>query len=155
MMKDEDINIPVSEDQLWENLKISNDFMFAKVMRNKELCKGILERLMEIRIDIEYSEEQKVIDIAKDSKSVRLDVYLSDDKGTVYNVEIQTASNKNLSKRTRYYQGMIDLNAIEKVLITVSYRRVLLFLSVHLMYLEKGYVNIPLRIYAGKIWNWF
>lgn len=30
------------------------------------------------------------------------------------NVEIQTTSSKNLPKRTRYYQGMIDLNAIEK-----------------------------------------
>lgn len=109
------IKITIPKEQLWENLKISNDFIFAKVMRNPELCKGILERLLDIQIDhIEYPEEQKVIDIAKDSKSVRLDVYLKDEKGTVYNVEIQTTSNKNLPKRTRYYQGMIDLNAIEK-----------------------------------------
>lgn len=109
------IKLVIPEDQLWENLKISNDFMFAKVMRNPELCKGMLERLLGITIDhIEYPEEQKVIDIAKDSKSVRLDVYLKDGKGTVYNVEIQTSSNRNLPKRTRYYSGMIDLNAIEK-----------------------------------------
>ena len=109
------INITISEDELWENLKISNDFIFAKVMRNPELCKGLLERLLDISIDhIEYPEEQKTIDIAKDSKSIRLDVYLKDGKGTVYNVEIQTTSNKNLPKRTRYYAGMIDLNAIEK-----------------------------------------
>ena len=38
------IKITIPEDQLWENLKISNDFIFAKVMRNPELCKGILER---------------------------------------------------------------------------------------------------------------
>jgi len=109
------IKLVIPEDQLWENLKISNDFMFAKVMRNPELCKGMLERLLGITIDhIEYPKEQKVIDIAKDSKSVRLDVYLKDGKGTVYNVEIQTSSNRNLPKRTRYYSGMIDLNAIEK-----------------------------------------
>lgn len=109
------INITIPEDELWENLKISNDFIFAKVMRNPELCKGLLERLLGITIEhIEYPEEQKTIDIAKDSKSVRLDVYIMDGKGTVYNVEIQTTSNKNLPKRTRYYTGMIDLNAIEK-----------------------------------------
>ena len=69
------IKITIPEEQLWENLKISNDFMFAKVMRNPELCKGMLERLLDIQIDhIEYPEEQKVIDISKDSKSVRLDV---------------------------------------------------------------------------------
>ena len=105
----------IPEEQRWENLKISNDFMFSKVMRNPELCKGMLERLLDISIDhIEYPEEQKVIDIAKDSKSVRLDVYLKDDKGNVYNVEIQTTNSYNLPKRTRFYQGMIDLNAIEK-----------------------------------------
>ncbi len=109
------IHITIPEDEHWENLKISNDFIFAKVMRNPELCKGLLERLLDIKIDhIEYPEEQKAIDIAKDSKSVRLDVYLKDGNGTVYNVEIQTTSNKNLPKRTRYYAGMIDLNEIEK-----------------------------------------
>lgn len=106
-------NIP--KDQVWENLKISNDFIFAKVMRNPELCKGMLERLLDIYIDhIEYPEEQKVIDISKDSKSVRLDVYLKDGKGTVYDVEIQAASSRNLPRRARFYQGMIDLNVIEK-----------------------------------------
>ena len=109
------IETTIPEEQLWENLKISNDFMFAKVMRNPELCKGMLERLLDIRIDhIEYPEEQKVIDIARDSKSIRLDVYLSDEKGTIYSVEIQASRNKNLPRRTRYYSGMIDLNAIEK-----------------------------------------
>lgn len=113
MNQTDDISIP--EEQRWENLKISNDFMFAKVMRNPELCKGMIERLLDITIDhIEYPEEQKTIDIAKDSKSVRLDVYLHDEKNTVYNLEIQTTSNRNLPKRTRFYQGMIDLNAIEK-----------------------------------------
>ena len=114
-LKKSTIKITIPEEQLWENLKISNDFMFAKVMRNPELCKGLLERFLDIQIDhIEYPEEQKAIDISKDSKSVRLDVYLKDEKGTVYNIEIQTTNGKNLPKRTRYYSGMIDLNAIEK-----------------------------------------
>lgn len=52
--------------------------------------------------------------IAKDSKIVRLDVYIRAEKNMVYNVEIQTSSNRDLPKRTRYYSGMIDLNAIEK-----------------------------------------
>ncbi len=83
------INIPIPKEQLWENLKISNDFIFAKVMRNPELCKKMLERLLGISIGrIEYLEEQKVIDISRDSKSIRLDVYLKDGEGTVYNVEI-------------------------------------------------------------------
>lgn len=99
----------------WDELTFSNDFIFAKVMLNPELCKGVLERLLSIRIDhIDYPEEQKTIDIAKDSKSVRLDVYVADEKGTVYNVEMQTTDTRNLPKRSRYYQSMIDLNSLEK-----------------------------------------
>ena len=41
-------------------------------------------------------------------------MYVADDVGTVYDVEIQTESKKSLPKRTRYYQGMIDLHILEK-----------------------------------------
>lgn len=35
-------------------------------------------------------------------------------KGTVYNIEMQTTNPGNIPRRARYYQGMIDLNLIEK-----------------------------------------
>lgn len=61
----------------WEELEIKDDFMFAKVMRDKRLCKMLLERLLQTQVkDIVYAEEQKVIDIEKDAKSIRLDVYI-------------------------------------------------------------------------------
>jgi predicted transposase/invertase (TIGR01784 family) len=63
---------------------------------------------------VEYPEEQKVIDITKDAKSVRLDVYVKDAKKTIYNIEMQTGNRDDLPKRSRYYQGMIDLELIEK-----------------------------------------
>lgn len=47
-------------------------------------------------------------------KAVRLDIYVEDRKGTVYNIEMQVAAKRNLPKRSRYYQGMIDLNSIER-----------------------------------------
>ncbi len=51
-----------------------------------------------------------------DAKSVRLDVYVWDGKGTVYDIEMQVANAKELPKRTRYYhyQSMIDLQMIDK-----------------------------------------
>ena len=30
--------------ELWENLTLSNDFMFSKVMRDKEICRETLVR---------------------------------------------------------------------------------------------------------------
>lgn len=41
-------------------------------------------------------------------------MYLEDDEDTVYNIEMQATKNRNLPKRSRYYQGMIDLNLIER-----------------------------------------
>ena len=59
----------------WEELGISNDFLFGKVMQNPELCKELLQRILpDLKIDhIEYPELQKNIDVDRDARSVRLD----------------------------------------------------------------------------------
>lgn len=100
--------------KIWEELEIKDDYIFAKVMRDKEICKAVLEKLLHIKIkDLEYVEEQKTIDISYDAKSVRLDVYV-EDSDRVFDIEMQTTNQKELAKRSRYYQGMLDLNTIEK-----------------------------------------
>ena len=100
--------------ELWEGLTLSNDFMFSKVMRDKEICRETLEILLDKKIgEITYIDNQKTIDINYDAKSVRLDVYV-EDENRIYNIEMQVVNKKDLAKRSRYYQGMIDLNAIEK-----------------------------------------
>lgn len=100
----------------WEELGISNDFLFGKIMQDPELCKELLQRILpDLEIDhIEYPESQKAIRADVDAKSVRLDVYVRDGKGTVYDIEMQVVDTKELSKRTRYYQSMIDLQMIDK-----------------------------------------
>ena len=70
--------------------------------------------ILDIKIDhIEYLESQKTIDLKVDAKSVRLDIFVDDGK-TVYNCEMQTSFFKNIPKRSRYYQGFIDMDLIEK-----------------------------------------
>ena len=74
-----------------------------------------METILNIKIsDIKYPKTQQTIDITADAKSVRLDVYVKDEQNTVYNIEMQVTLNKNLPKRSRYYQGMIDLSILEK-----------------------------------------
>ena len=102
-------------EKAFEELQIQDDFMFSVIMRNPKFCKPFLERILEIKISrIEYPRSQEMIDISAEAKSVRLDIYVEDGNETVYNIEMQTTKNRNLSKRTRYYQGMIDLNILEK-----------------------------------------
>ncbi len=101
----------------WEELTIQDNFLFQKVMQNKRICKHLIEKILKIKIkDITYPDNEKTIDIRLDSKSVRLDVYVEDEKGTVYDIEMQCTSGTDgeLAKRTRYYQGMIDMDLLGK-----------------------------------------
>ena len=98
-----------------EKLTITDDFMFGAVMRNPQYCKPLLELVLGVKIrEIRYPELQKALNERYASKSIRLDVYVEDESGTVYNVEIQTTDQKNLPRRMRYYQGIIDLHILER-----------------------------------------
>ena len=99
----------------FEKLQIKDDFMFSVIMRNPRFCKPFLERILNIKISrIEYPKSQETIDISADAKSVRLDIYVEDGKETVYNIEMQTTENRNLPKRTRYYQGDEAVQSVRK-----------------------------------------
>ncbi|MDE6621528.1 MAG: Rpn family recombination-promoting nuclease/putative transposase [Lachnospiraceae bacterium] len=100
----------------YSELKFTNNFVFCKVLENNlDLCRELLELILDVKIkEVALSDKEKVLDITPDGKSVRLDIYVEDDAGTVYNIEMQVAVKQNLPKRSRYYQGMIDLNSIEK-----------------------------------------
>ena len=56
----------------------------------------------------------------RESKESGSDVYLDDDLDTVYDIEMQTEMKSNLPKRSRYYQGMIDLNIGKRVMIMTA-----------------------------------
>lgn len=97
-----------------EELTFTDDFMFGRVMQNPEICKGLLERLLEIKIDkIEYPTLQKTISPHYKSKGIRLDVYVQD-SNRVFDIEIQNVLDENLPKRTRYYQSMMDIDLLLK-----------------------------------------
>lgn len=100
----------------WEELSISNDFLFGKVMQDAELCKELLQRILpDLDIDhVEYPELQKSIKEDYEAKGIRLDVYVNDGKGTVYDIEMQAVTSKYLPRRSRYYQSMIDLQLVDK-----------------------------------------
>ena len=72
--EEEQINIETRQTS-WEELSISNDFLFGKVMQNPELCKELLQRILpDLDIDhVEYPELQKTIKEDFDAKGVRLD----------------------------------------------------------------------------------
>ena len=93
-----------------EELTFTDDFMFGTVMKNKGICKGVLERLLHIKVGkIEYPSLQKTITPFYESKGIRLDVYVFD-SDRVFDIEIQTSLPPSLPKRTRYYQSLMDVD---------------------------------------------
>ena len=97
-----------------DELFFTDDYMFGAVMRNPEICKSILETLLNIQIEkLEYPELQKSISTYYESKGVRLDVYVKD-SDKVFDIEVQNDSAISLPKRMRYYQSMVDMDSLLK-----------------------------------------
>lgn len=101
--------IPLSE------LPLHSDFMFGQVMRSEEICKLFLEALLDVSIQrIEFLDQQKDLTDSYEYHGIRLDVYLKDEAGTVFNVELQAERRNDLQKRVRFYQSGIDRSELPK-----------------------------------------
>ena len=99
------------------NATISNNFMFRLVMEKPELCRQLLERVLDVKIsEINYPEGEKSLEAQLTSKGVRLDIYVTLADGTVIDVEMQASDSfkEALGKRTRYYQSVLDNDALKK-----------------------------------------
>lgn len=104
----------LTPEEKWERATIANNFIFYKVMHNNpEICKELLEILLEMKLDrIEMRQEEEVeIDYGK--KGIRMDVYAYGvDKA--FNIELQTSDTGELPERARYYQGVLDVDQLNK-----------------------------------------
>ncbi len=102
--------------QKWEDATIANDYIFYRLVRgNKDICIGILRLLLpELEIeDIEFLDEQYMIDDSVDTRGVRLDAFAGD-KTRVYDIEMQATNVDDLRKRSRYNQSMIDSELLKR-----------------------------------------
>jgi len=113
----------------YEDLDITDNFMFAKVFSNEDVAKDFLQDVLKITIE-------KITVVAEASaqedpfhKSVRFDVLVREEltdtpdtpnsatihhTGRYFDIELQMREASNLPKRTRYYQSMCDLDALAK-----------------------------------------
>ena len=97
----------------FEELTYSDNFLFGEVMKDETTCKNVLEIILGVKIKkIAIVEKEKQMDNMPDRRSIRLDIYLEDEETTIYNVEMQVDDKKDTPKRSRYYQGMMDVNLL-------------------------------------------
>ena len=96
----------------WQDLKLTDDYLFSQIMREEDFCKLFLEMLMGIKVEkVVYLEAQKEVNLFPQAKGIRMDVYLEGD-GEIYNIEMQTVKKTNLVKRMRYYHSAIDVDSL-------------------------------------------
>lgn len=97
-----------------DELTFADDGMFQEVLRDPQISAELVELLLGVRVDhVEYPELEKIIQPFYTTKGVRLDVYLKD-KNKVIDVELQSYPQEALGKRARYYEAMIDMDALMK-----------------------------------------
>ena len=105
---------PQSKFKKWEDLDITDDFIFSRVMRNKRLCRTLLEMILKVKIGkIKFLTSHHAIQIEPNAKGIIMDVYLKDEN-RVINVEMQTTNKGDLSRRARYYQAAADIDTTPK-----------------------------------------
>ena len=103
----------------YEELEFRDDFMFGKVMQDKELCREVLECLLQHPVgELEDPVPQREFRYTSDGKPIRLDIYTRDED-KVYDAEMQNLNNKSVSslelpRRTRFYQASIDMDHLNK-----------------------------------------
>lgn len=98
----------------WQQAGITNDFIFGNVMQMGNNCRDLLRAILpELHIQrVQLINTQKDIRDQYEQRGVRLDVFVEDEIGRVYDVEMQVTRQKDLGERIRYYQSKIDMDSL-------------------------------------------
>ena len=103
----------LTPEEKWEKATIADNFIFYKVMRNNpDVCKELLEILLEFEIERIEMKQEEEINIDYGSKGIRLDVFAKN-SDQAFNIEMQSIDTKELPERSRYYQGVIDVDTLK------------------------------------------
>ncbi len=104
----------------YEELCYRDDFMFGKVMADPDLCRVVLECLLQRPVsELKEVQTQREFKFVVDGKPIRLDVYNEDSEGNVYDAEMENLNHKSveshqLPRRSRYYQASIDADYMDE-----------------------------------------
>ncbi|WP_304853441.1 Rpn family recombination-promoting nuclease/putative transposase [Adlercreutzia caecimuris] len=91
------------------DLTFSDGPMFQRLMSNREICRGIVERILNTRIsEVENIVTEQIVEPRLGGHGVRMDAVLTSD-GETYDIEMQTYRRGRVAKRLRYYQASLDV----------------------------------------------
>ena len=123
----------------WEELGITNDFIFCKIMQDKKLLAELIRMILP---DVEFTDlvitAQKAVDIGRDIHGVRFDVYVKSDDGTVIEIEMQVLNRGNLPRRLRFYSSMAVADMLDKGVLYSNLKDSYIIAICPFDYYEKG-----------------
>lgn len=92
-----------------KDLNLLDRFLFAEAMEEPDNLRILLEIILGKEIVLQY---QPQAELEKRNspmyRYVRLDVFAQDVERTVYDTEVQKRNTRNLPRRSRFYQGVVD-----------------------------------------------
>ena len=92
----------------YDELQFSDDYLFSLIMQKEDIAKRVIKTLLNVEVEkIEYINREQNIQPDFDSRGIRVDVFVKD-SNRVFDLEMQVVANRDLPKRARYYQSMID-----------------------------------------------
>jgi len=121
--------VPEYKIKPYEQLDITDNFMFSKVFSNVDVAKDFLQDILKITIDKISVISEAATQEDPFHKSVRFDVLVREEltetpdapntepkfhTSRYFDIEMQMVDTGELPKRARYYQSMCDLDALAK-----------------------------------------
>lgn len=79
----------------FQKLNLTNAYLFAAAMQDEEICRNVLEIALNKRISKVKAHVEQVLFLDSEFKSVRFDVYASDEEEVSYDVEMQNDDTKS------------------------------------------------------------
>ena len=97
----------------FKDLNLNNAFLFAAAFNDPEICRIALELILGVPIPKVNVKTEHNILLSPDSKCVRLDVNARSEYDVNYNIEAQNSNEKNIIRRSRYYQAELDVSELK------------------------------------------
>lgn len=97
----------------FKELDLSNAFLFAAALEDEETCQQVLEIILGFPISRVKVRAEHSLLFSSDFRSIRLDIYASDEMQVMYNIEMQNSDEKNIAKRSRYHQAEMDVMSLK------------------------------------------
>lgn len=97
----------------FQDLNLSNYFLFAAAAEDEEISRLLLETLLGITVGPLKVKVEHSLLYNGNYRSIRLDVYLGDMADVRYNLEMENRERRSLPQRSRYHQAEMDVLSLK------------------------------------------